>query len=224
MQGDLQEYLGEPKARPTLTLDQVMACETPDFQAEYDDILSALNAFIMNRDVQGSSTEQRVLPAVKGVYNWLITFEKNMRFPESRLQGTLWTRACFVENGMKSMLAFGEATTDEIAFLKAYQEKCIRFIEVEQSGLEEGKLESGKRERPEKLTSQLIEVAKGEMDHAGRMIKLLQSTWLKVLNRDSQHLALMYTWFNALVDLIPETYKSYNSVLTRDNVETLYYQ
>ena len=221
MQGDLQEYLGQPKAATRrLTLDQVMACDIPDFQTHYNQILVALNSFLVSRDIQNTSTEQLVVPAVRKVHDWLLTYPRNMRDPENRLEGTVWTRTCFVESGMKAMLALGEAMVTHIESLESYQQKCVRFIDTER-GQMEGTVGDKKRERTYTESDELIEKAMEEMDRAGQIIKLLKSMWDKVLQKDRRELGLMYNWFDVLVDLIPEIYKSYNTVLTRENVEKL---
>lgn len=216
---ELSEYFGAPKD-VVLTLDQVMACEVESYDRQAKELQDILNSVVANRDIKNSSTEHTVLPKINDFYSWFQAFPTSMREPRMRLQGTLWTRTCFVENGMKITLALGDAISKELTFLEEYKQKCTRFIELEQSG--EGERVEKKRARPiEGESSEAAIVATAELDRAGRVIKVLASLWKKVMGPEKEGLFLMYSWFNALVDLIPDIYKSHNSVLTRKNVTTL---
>lgn len=92
-----------------LTLDKLLAFDTPFFKEEFDRLIRFLSNVVRDDTIIKTVLSIKVLPLCQSLLSWFLIFDDNMRKPTIRLPGSLKARVCFAEQAMSLLMQLADA-------------------------------------------------------------------------------------------------------------------
>ncbi len=186
-----------------LSLDEILAYDFANYEEEHGrlhHVLELSQQVLQNSDYNVRYT---ILPLIKNLDSWLITFNINRSDFRKRLQGSLRVRVCAAEKAMDLILKLQA----EIEIAQEQMEAEFAKMEVETEAALEGKRQLASR----------VDV---EIQQLTALIDLFDKLQVElILPRET--MSFFYNWFALLIYVVPSSYKSLNSNLRVQNINRL---